>query len=260
MPIQFDCHVHTELSACSEDISLKWLCRQAHETDLCFAVTDHSMHFYYGPIEPWRMYSDNDGALFRSLRDHGRERILRHYEAVRGCQAPRMLFGVELDVLPTGEIMFPDDLRDLVDIMLGSIHYLPSAVAETPTSQVEEEFKRQNLQLMDYGIDILAHPFRTIRAKHIHDASEELVEWTVDTAARYDVALELNSHQKHPDHDLLMARLCLEKNVPVAIGTDAHNTLEFGDFSYHRMILHDSGWSEADMRRMLYTPARCPAV
>jgi histidinol phosphatase-like PHP family hydrolase len=256
MEIAFDCHVHTQRSACGEDITDQWLFQQARTREICFAVTDHTMHLYYEPEIAWAMYREDAIELFAARRVSGRERILRYMADLRSGNCPNLLVGVELDVLPDGQIMFPADLRGELDLCLGAIHLLPSAGRQADPTAVEAEQRQQTLWLLQYGVDVLAHPFRTMLSSG-YEVDGELVTWTVEQAAAHGVALEVNSHKLYREHDLFMVRQCAELGVRLACGSDAHNTREFGVFDYHRAVLAEAGLSEAQLAELLFTPEMC---
>ncbi len=258
MDIAFDCHVHTQRSACGEDITDEWLFEQARSRDLCFAVTDHAMHLYYEPEIAWAMYQEDAIELFEARQASGRERVLRYMEDLRSGGCPNLLVGVELDVLPDGQFLFPEDLRGELDFCLGAVHVLPSVIAKGEQDAAEAEQRQETLWLMEYGVDVLAHPFRTMLGDG-YQVSEELVTWTVEQAATYGVALEVNSHKIHREHDLLMARKCAERGVRLACGTDAHNTREFGVFDYHREVFSEARLTEEQVAELVFTPEMCRA-
>lgn len=251
--IFFDCHVHTKRSACGEDITDSWLCAQAQQNNWQFAVTDHSMHLYYEPEIAWALLTDDNIRLFEQRRQAGRERILRYVEELRSCAAEHMRVGLEIDVLPDGQIMFPEDVRPLMDLLVGAVHYLPTIRNRQAQEIVEAEFRQQTLWLMAYGVDVLAHPFRILLGAG-YEAQEELVRWTVEQAAVYGVALEINSHKPYPAQDILMTRLACEQGVRLAWGTDAHNTREFGQFAYHQQIMQQAGISRSQRQECLFKP------
>lgn len=251
----FDCHLHTTRSACGEDITDEWLCARAMGNGHWFAVTDHAMHMYYERERAWAMMTEDGIRLFEARRDAGRETILRYMADIRRCGAANMLVGLELDVLPDGQIMFPDDLRDEIDLLVGAIHYLPTVSAKRPQAEVERDFRQQTRWLLEYGVEALAHPFRILLGNG-YEASGELVEWVVDLAAQHETPLEINSHKSFPDHDVLMTKLALERGLKLAIGTDAHHSREFGRFGYHEDILREAGVSEKEMCDALLWPGR----
>ncbi|MEI6502320.1 MAG: hypothetical protein WCP21_15000, partial [Armatimonadota bacterium] len=81
--------------------------------------------------------------------------------------------------------------------------------------------------------------------------SHELVEWVVDLARQTDTALELNSHKVFPEYDLEMIHLAVARGMTLALGTDAHNSREFGDFTYHYEILAQAGITAEQAQGML---------
>jgi DNA polymerase (family 10) len=256
MQISFDCHVHTRRSACGEDITDEWLFEQAACGELCFAVTDHTMHLYYEPEIAWAMYGEGAIELFEARRESGRETIARYIEDLRRGGHPNLLVGVELDVLPDGQIMFADDLRAELDICLGAVHLLLSASRQESLEAVEAEQHEQTLRLLGYGVDVLAHPFRTMLGDG-YEVREELIVWTVAQAAAHGAALEVNGHKAYPERDVAMVRRCAELGVRVACGSDAHHTREFGVFDYHRGIFAQARLTDEQAEGLLFTPEQC---
>jgi len=249
----FDSHLHTTRSVCGEDITDEWLTARARENGCTFAVTDHTMHLYYEPEIAWSMMTENGIQLFEERQASGRENIRRYLDDIRDCGASNMLAGVELDVLPDGQIMFPDDLRGELDILVGATHFLPTIKRKLGQDEVEAEFRRQTQWLLEYGVDALAHPFRIILGAG-YAADDALVRWTVDLAAEHGTALEINSHKVFADHDVQMVKLAMAAGLRISLATDAHNTREFGDFSYHEDILRRSGLDAAAGEEILFRP------
>lgn len=251
LDIDFDCHIHTTRSACGEDITDEWLCSKAHENKVRFTVTDHTMHLYYEPEIAWSMMTDQGIALYEERKASGRETILRYMEDIRSCGHPNMMVGVELDVQPDGQIMFPDDLRDEVDIMVGALHYMPTIQKKASPDQIEAQFRQQTQWLLEYGVDVLAHPYRIMLGGK-QAVSPELIEWVVDKAGEHGAALEINPHFPFPDYDVTMVKLAAERGIRLATGTDSHNTREFGQFDYHRDIFAQAGLSDEQAAALLF--------
>jgi len=248
--MEFDCHVHTTRSACGEDITDSWLCERAHEDRVRFTVTDHTMHLYYEPEIAWAMMSDEGLNLYEQRKSSGRDNILRYLEEIRSCGSPNMMVGVELDVQPDGQIMFPEDLRGDVDIMIAALHYMPTLRHKAPYAEVEAEFRQQTQWLLEYGVDVLAHPYRILLGAG-QPVSPELVEWIVDLAHQHDTALEINSHKVFPEYDIEMNRLAGARGVTLVFGTDAHNSGGFGGLGYPDTILARAGVSAERGQGML---------
>lgn len=249
----FDCHTHTEFSACAEDVTLRAYARIARTTSAQFAVTDHSAQIFYPPDNRWGFWSDDAVEVFESCRDGGRERIAEYIRTVRAAQCGAMLVGTELDVLPDGRMVFPEGMLEELDVVLGAVHSLPAVRHERPVEEITAQFRRQVEALAGHGMQVLAHPFRLLLDADV-PVSDELLRWTVQCARERGFALEINSHKQHAAADLRMVRLAVERDVPLVIGTDTHRMSEFGDFSYHRTILQDAGLESSAWSRHLWRP------
>lgn len=235
-----DCHVHTEASSCAEDVSLQGYADFARTSDTVFAITDHSAHIFYPPPNAWSFWTDDAVPLYEANLDAGRERVESYLREVRQAQCGGMLIGTELDVLPDGRPVFPEDLLRGLDVILGAVHSLPTLRARRPVDEVAAEYKFQAKVLADLGMEILAHPFRVTLGEG-YPVPDRLHDWLVALAADAGFALEINSHKLFPGEDLKMIRLALEAGVTLATGTDAHRWSEFGDFSYHAEMLTQAG-------------------
>lgn len=248
----FDCHTHTEFSSCAEDVTLAGYVERAR-AGARFAITDHSAQIYYPPDHRWGFWSEEAYELFAAGEESGRERIAHYLATCRAAQCGHMLVGTELDVLPDGRMVFPADLLGTLDVVVGAVHSMPTLRAERPLEEILAEFRFQVEALAGHGMEVFVHPYRLLLAAGA-PVDEELIRWTVDTAAAAGFALEINSHKQFPDHDLAMVRRALEAGVPIAIGTDTHRWSEFGDFSYHEQILARAGLNASDRARYLWRP------
>ncbi len=233
-------HLHTEYSYCCEDISTGRLAEFLPQWPHVVAITDHSMHLVFDRELGWCLSREDAPALLEDCRERGRERMLRYLEHVRTLAQDGVLIGTELDILPDGRPVFPEDLLGEIDIRVGAVHAMATVRMRRPADEVMDEWRSQNRALFGLGVEILAHPFRYLMSNKIAVADED-VYWVVEEAAAHGVALEVNSHYVFPELDRLMVRECLAKGVRIAIGTDAHRWNEVTDFSYHDRILSECG-------------------
>jgi len=243
-------HLHTEYSYCCEDISTGRLAEFLPRWPHPVAITDHSMHIVFDPELGWCLGREDAPALLEDCLGRGRERLLHYIEHVRPLASGTVLIGTELDILPDGRPVFPEDLLGEMDIRVGAVHAMATVRTGGPAGEVMEEWRFQNRALMRLGVEILAHPFRYLVSSKIPVVDED-VFWIVDLAAAHGVALELNSHYVLPDLDRLMVRESLAKGVRVAVGTDAHRWSEVTDFTYHDRILTECGVTTEEQRSAL---------
>ncbi|MFP4250641.1 MAG: PHP domain-containing protein [Armatimonadota bacterium] len=250
----FDCHTHTEFSACAEDVTLQGYVEIARESSQQFAITDHSAQMFYPQDNKWGFWTDEAVAIFEANREAGDRRIREYVKTIREAQCGGMFVGIELDVLPDGRKVFPDGLLGSLDVIGGAVHSMQTLRHERPVDEVYEEFRGQVDALAGHGMDVLVHPYRLLLADEV-PVTEELLDWTVSCALDRGFALEINAHKQFPREDVAMVRMALERGVTIAIGTDTHRTEEFGDFTYHEQILREAGLDPASWDRHLFRPA-----
>lgn len=226
-----DYHVHSEFSPCSEDMDTGEIARLSSEKKVKVTITDHSYRFY---LDSMARFSEKD--IEKTIdRTAARQNIMNYIEKMKKFDVN---IGVEIDILPCGEMLFEDEFIESLHARLGSIHYLDSIQNEKSRDEIIEEFKKQTLTFIEAGVDIIAHPFRILGSNGI-DVDESLILWLIKHA-RGKTALEVNAHKKFPELDVKMVRKCCEYGTQIAVGTDSHRMAELFDFSYHRKIFEDS--------------------
>ena len=125
----------------------------------------------------------------------------------------RLYRGTEMDILPDGSLDFEDEVMRELDFVIASIH--------SSFSQSQEKImERLHEAVRNPYVHMIAHPTGRIigqRAGYDPDVPQ-LIEW----AAQYGKILELNANPYRLDLATEYLQLAMEKNVPIAINTDAH--------------------------------------
>jgi DNA polymerase (family 10) len=199
--VRGDLHVHTgdgdgagsleEIAAAAAARGLEYL-----------AVTDHS---------PAR-----GGLGADALADQAR-RIRALNERLGG--RPRLLAGVEVDVLPDGSLDLPSRALAAADFVIAGAH----AALDLPRA----EQTRRLVKAIESGlIDAVAHPSGRLVGQR--DAIDVDIEEVVAAAARTDVALEINGHPTRHDLGDVHAFMARERRAWLLLGTDAHAPQEIG--------------------------------
>lgn len=124
----------------------------------------------------------------------------------------RILQGVEVDILPDGNLALPDSVLASLDIVVASLHF----ELHQPRSQVT---RRLVNAIKNPHVDVIAHP----SGREQPDPGAD-IDWDeVFAAAReHGTALEINSNPTHLDMDEEHARQAGELGLLIAINTDAH--------------------------------------
>lgn len=174
------------------------------------------------------------GYRYMAITDHSeflkvangltRDRLRMQIEEIRHLNEKyndiTILTGIEMDILPDGNLDFEDDLLAELDLVIASIH---SSFSQ-PRSKIMERLK---IALENPHVDIIAHPTgRLIGRRDGYDVDvDQLIEWAMQT----NTALELNANPERLDLSAVYLRKAQEAGVKIVINTDAHNikNLEF---------------------------------
>ncbi|HEY3291272.1 MAG TPA: DNA polymerase/3'-5' exonuclease PolX [Anaerolineae bacterium] len=126
----------------------------------------------------------------------------------------RVLHGVEVEVKTDGAIDLPDDVLAELDLVQASVH---TSLAQ-PRDRITE---RALSALRNPHVDILGHPSgRLINEREGGDYDWELL---FQTAAKHDVALEINADPARLDLNETHAHRAVELGCHLSISTDAHH-------------------------------------
>ncbi len=146
-----------------------------------------------------------------------------------------VLHGIEADILPDGSIDVPEEVYDLFDYVIGSIHQGFSPDADRMTERM--------VKAIETGlIDMVAHP--TGRVLLERDAYGLHIDDVIAAAAEHDVALEINAFPNRLDLSDVNARKARDAGCKLTINTDAHNVAHL-EFMQYGVYTARRGWIEA---------------
>jgi len=231
-----DFHIHTRLAYCSENMDIPSALEMAKLSNVgTVAFVEHSGHLYFSEEDyragryVWRTRDAASGCAVVN-------RMAEYEETVReGAKAGKFLHGFELDVDRNGEVILEDRDRRLAQVRIGAVHHL----AEKYDRHIaNRQFLLCTEALLNYGVHILAHPFRIFawaglpKPKELYEPVAELLRWS-------GTAAEINFHCNSPEPEFF--DLCLKKGVKLALGSDSHNLYEVGFFLPHFRLLAELG-------------------
>ncbi len=134
-----------------------------------------------------------------------------------------ILAGVEMDILPNGELDFSDDFLQEMDIVIAAIH--------SSFNQTEAEIMhRIETALHNPYVDIIAHPTGRIIGRR--EGYNVNVEQLISLARKTNTVLELNANPQRFDLAPHWLKQAEEAGVTVAINTDAHRTTMLEHMEY----------------------------
>ena len=125
----------------------------------------------------------------------------------------RLYRGTEMDILPDGSLDFEDDVLKELDFVIASIH-------SSFTQSQDKIMARLKSAVENPYVHMIAHPTgRIVGQRGGYDPDvPQLIEW----AAEHGKILELNANPHRLDLCTEHLQLAMEKNVLIAINTDAH--------------------------------------
>lgn len=188
------------------------------------------------------------GRRYVAITDHSRsrplgltaERLLEHAREIRALDGrlhgrPRLLAGVEVDILPTGALDLPAETLAELDWVVAGVH---SRFGD-PAAKNTERIARA---LRSGSVHVLAHP--TGRQIGTRDAYGLDLERVLEVAREEGVALEVNAMPERLDLTDVGCRAAKAAGVPVVISTDAHDASHLANLRYGVWVAR-RGWLEA---------------
>ena len=172
------------------------------------AITDHSKNL----------------AFANGLTD---ERALAHIEKIRAVgkklKGIRIFAGIEVDILADGSLDLSDSVLEQMDIVIASVHSLFNQDRATMTERLLKAIANPNTSL-------LGHPTgRQLLRREPYQFDFDAV---LKAAAKYRVAMELNSYPERLDLSDVHLRMAKQHGVKIVINTDSHHTSHLEKMRY----------------------------
>lgn len=219
-----DLHMHSTWSDGRATIAQMAEAARARGLDY-IAITDHSA--YLGVT---------GGVDAERLREQAAEIAQINAAYADQGEAFRVLHGVEVDILPDGELALPDAALAALDIVVASLH----VSLRQPQEQITARLLRA---IANPHVDIIAHPTGRILERR---AGADLdMEAILQAAVTHNTLLEINSGPDRLDLDALHVRRALELGAGIVINSDAHNPDDL-DWLRYGVLTARRGWATAD--------------
>ncbi|HMP40659.1 MAG TPA: DNA polymerase/3'-5' exonuclease PolX [Roseiflexaceae bacterium] len=218
-----DLHMHSNWS--DGRASIRDMASRARQLGYhTIAMTDHSA---YVPI--------TNGLDAQRLRAQAAEIAALNAEYAAAGDRFRILHGIEVDILPDGELALPDEILAALDIVVASPHVSLRQPAEQATERLLRAIRNPH-------VDIIGHP--TGRLIGQREGLPIDIDAIATAAAETDTLLEVNSGPDRLDLDSSLARRALELGARLSINSDAHHP---DNLAWIRLgvITARRGWADA---------------
>src|SRR5215813_9587126 len=164
------------------------------------AITDHSKNL----------------AFANGLDD---KRALEHIERIRKAGEQmgdiKIFAGVEVDILPDGDLDLSDSVLAAMDIVIASVH---SQFNQEPAKMTDRLIKA----IENPNTSLIGHPTGRIQLRRDSYAFD--MHAVLTAAAKHRVAMELNAYPDRLDLSDANLRQAKQHGVKIVINTDAHHT------------------------------------
>jgi len=150
----------------------------------------------------------------------------------------RIFKGIESDILPSGDLDYPDDILAGFDYVVGSVH---------------SGFHMKRPEMTDRICRALAHPSLTMlghatgRLLLARAGYEVDLDTVIETAARHRRFIEINASPHRLDLDAEHCRKAKLRGVKLVINPDAHSTHELAVVEYGVAVARRAGLTAEDV-------------
>jgi DNA polymerase (family 10) len=151
------------------------------------------------------------------------EHIKRIREANEKIDGIKIFAGVEVDILPDGDLDLSDSVLAEMDLVIASVH---SQFNQEPAKMTDRLMKA----IENPNTSLIGHPTGRILLRR--DAYPFDMDAVLKAAARHKVAMELNAYPDRLDLCDRHLRMAKERGVKIVINTDSHHTSHMEKIRY----------------------------
>jgi len=143
------------------------------------------------------------------------EHIARIRAAGKKIDGITIFAGIEVDILPEGDLDLSDDVLAQMDLVIASVH---SVFNQEPAKMTDRLLKA----ISNPNTSIVGHPTGRILLRRDSYAFD--MHAVLSAAAKHKVAMELNAYPDRLDLSDVNLRQAKQHGVKIVINTDAHHT------------------------------------
>jgi len=174
------------------------------------------------------------------------ERLQAQGEAINAFNAQgrgiRLLRSNEVDILPDGNLDFPDEILADLDVVISSIHSSFGQDEETMTQRIIGAVRHPRVHIMGH----LTGQLRGRRGPYAVD-----IERVLEAAGEAGTCVELNSNPWRLDLDPEWHQRAVELGIGVPIDPDAHSAEGMDDNDWGVMVARHGGLRAEDVPNTL---------
>ena len=192
------------------------------------------------------------GFSYVAICDHSRfaayahgldiDRVKAQHEEIdklnEGYEDFRIIKGIESDILPDGNLDYPEEILQSFDLIVASVHSVFNMSEENMTSRIVKAIQNPYTT-------ILGHP--TGRLLLARDGYSVDITRIIDEAIAHNVAIEVNANPHRLDLDWRHLRYAKDNGAMISIGPDAHQISELDYVTYGIGMARKGGLIAGDL-------------
>ncbi len=151
------------------------------------------------------------------------QHIARIREANKKIDGITIFAGIEVDILPDGDLDLSDEVLAQMDIVIASVHSVFNQDSAKMTDRLIKAISNPNTS-------VIGHPTGRIQLRR--DAYPFDMHAVLTEAAKHKVAMELNAYPDRLDLNDVHLRQAKQHGVKVVINTDSHHTSHMEKIRY----------------------------
>jgi histidinol phosphatase-like PHP family hydrolase/predicted phosphodiesterase len=252
-----DVHCHTQYAYCGTTVSAEKCPKVAQLLGVGqVCLTEHAFHLYFDSTAAWSYRWQTDTGMVREAWRTRAGRMDEYKRFVAGFRGEGVHLGLEVDLCADGKLLLAPEDAEGWDLLVGAVHAIPRYVrGQTSPAETADLFLRETERLLACPIQVLAHPFRFFLREHMK-VPVFLYPIVADLLAKAGVAGEVNFHTNCPEVGFV--RECVKRGAKIALGTDAHDLVEAGEFAPHLRLLEEAGIGIDALDAVLYPAHMAP--
>jgi histidinol phosphatase-like PHP family hydrolase len=214
-------------------------------------LVEHAPQLYCEADDFWVGNHIRKPKLWREAKH---PRMAEFRERILPLRGDFVRVGLEVELDADGRLTLQDEDRDWPDLLVGAVHFLEAGDVDSLSDKVlVEQFMQACRGLLAAGVDVLAHPWRLF-GRRKKPVPLELYEQLADMLAGAGTAAEINFHIQRPGAEFF--RLCIQRGVKIAFGSDAHRLHDVGNLWAHLEMLEEFAGTKdpAELAKLLFVP------
>ena len=161
----------------------------------------------------------------------------KEIDALNKKLAPFVIFkSIESDILNDGSLDYPDEILDLFDLVIASVHSNLKMTEEKAMMRLMHAIENPYTSILGHATG------RLLLSRKGYPINHQAI---IKACAANDVVIELNAHPRRLDMDWRYIHQAMQEEVLISINPDAHAIDGFEDCKYGVLVAQKAGLSAA---------------